>query len=80
MRTQAHARLDIGNVEAGFVVAHGSVFCGEIHRYAFDARHFTDPLFHLFHTQHRQHGVHFDNACFHIDSFVGFMHEGLPVL
>ena len=80
MRTQAHCGFDIGDFQPSLVIAHRRVLSGEIHGHAFDTWHFSDPLLHLSYAEHGQHGVYFDNACFHIESFVGFMREGLPVL
>ena len=67
-----HGRLDIGDLEPGFVVAHCGASRGVIHCNAFDTRHLANPLFHSVHAQCRQHVVHFNNARLHRASSTAF--------
>ena len=67
-----HGRLDIGDLEPGFVVAHRGASRGVIHCNAFDTRHLANPLFHFVHAQYRQHGVHFNDARLHRASLTAF--------
>jgi hypothetical protein len=76
----AHNRLDIGDLEPRFVVAHGRASRSEIHRHAFDTRHLTNPLFHFVHAQYGQHVVHFNNARLHRATLVVFLFQMLCYL
>jgi hypothetical protein len=68
-----HGLLDIGDLESGFVVAHGGASRSVIHCNAFNTRHLANPLFHFVRAQYRQHVVDFKNGRFHRTSLVGFM-------
>jgi len=76
--TQTHGRLDIGDFESGFVVAHRRVSASVVHRNALDARHLANPLLHFVDAQYRQHGVHFHHARFHRISPFGFFFFSIP--
>ena len=66
-------RLDIGELESGFVVAHCGASRSVIYGSAFDTRDLANPLFHFGHAQRRQHVAHFNNARSHRDSLVVFI-------
>ena len=65
MRALAHGRLEIGDLETSFVVAHCGACRSVIHCHALDAWHLANSLFHFVHAQDRQHLGHFDNAGTH---------------
>jgi hypothetical protein len=53
IRAMAQSRLDVGNVDLGFIVTHGCVSGGVVYRHACNARHFANPMFHSVHAQYR---------------------------
>ena len=59
------AEDDVGDPEAGFVVAHGGASRSVVHGDALDTRHAANALFHAAHAQYRQHVTHIDDACLH---------------
>src|SRR5450830_1571603 len=64
-----HGRLDIGDLESGFVVAYRGASRSEIHYDACDTRQLANTLFHSVRAQCGHHAAHFNDARFHGGAF-----------